>query len=263
MTLVGAAVTTKPGQTPAQAVAAFEELTGRAMPLRRCYDGAPPSSVAKSQMRHDVGRRKSAYSIKPRLDTPLATLEALAADIVARGHDCDVMIYAEPVDNMAGPDFIELYRRSAPPFRAAGVPVGVCYTNWSVNLPNSDRKSALHRYWPGDDLVDFIAIDEYPINEITSGKDAPAMDVRTRRVCRFADARGLPLGLAEYGVNSAWNVAKSDRWLRSVTDWARARAAIGKPLRWACYFHSDVGGNYWLTHPKHVDTYIDSYRTLE
>ncbi|WP_433225598.1 hypothetical protein [Actinomadura formosensis] len=262
MTLVGAAVTPVSGQGWADAITAFESLTGRPMPVRRCYEGAPPSSVGTSQLRHDLGARKSVYSVKPTMSTPIATLEALAADIVARGHPCDVIIYHEPVDNMSGQAFIDLYQRSAPPFRAAGVPVGVCFTNWSCNLPYADPQSALRHYWPGDHLVDFIAIDEYPIGEITSTKDAAPMDVRARRVAQFADARGIPLGLAEYGVDSSWDTAKADRWLRSVADWGRSRAALGKPLRWACYFHCDVGGAYRLTHAEHLDAYADSARTL-
>ncbi|GAA4226612.1 hypothetical protein GCM10022254_12140 [Actinomadura meridiana] len=262
MTLVGAAVTPVRGQGWGDAIGAFESLTGRALPVRRCYDGAPPASVGGGQLRYDVGARKSVYSFKPTMRTPIATLEGLAADIVERGHDCDVIIFHEPVDDMSGQAFVRLYRRSAPPFRRAGVPVGVCFTNWSCNLPYSDPRSALRHYWPGEGLVDFVAIDEYPIGEITSNGDATPMDVRTRRVCQFADARGVPLGLAEYGVDVSWDVRKSERWLRSVTDWGRARAAHGKPLRWVCYFHSDVGGHYRLSHAEHLDAYRDTARAL-
>ncbi|NDU75854.1 hypothetical protein GWI34_24980 [Actinomadura sp. DSM 109109] len=258
MTLVGAAVTPLSGQSWAAAISSFETLTGRPLPIRRCFDGAPPSSVGASQLRHDVGVRRSVYSIKPTRSTPLSTLRALAADIVARGAECDVIIYHEPVDNMSGAAFVNLYRRSAPPFRAAGLKVGVCFTNYSCNLPYSDSRSALRNYWPGEALVDFIAIDEYPVGEITPTTDAVPMDARTRRVCQFADARGLSLGLAEYGVDASWDVAGSERWMRSVTDWARARAALGTPLRWASYFHSDVGGRYRLTHPEHLDAYKDA-----
>ncbi|MEU8120823.1 hypothetical protein AB0C21_19105 [Spirillospora sp. NPDC049024] len=263
MTLVGAAVTPLSGQTWTAAISSFETLTGRPLPVRRCYDGAPPSSVSASQLRHDLGVRKSIYSIKPTMSTPLSTLQALAADIVAKGAQCDLIIYHEPVDNMSGDAFISLYKRSAPPFRAAGVKVGVCFTNYSCNLPYSNPQSALHHYWPDAGMVDFIAIDEYPVGEITSSTDAAPMDVRTRRVCQFADARGLPLGLAEYGVDASWDVTKSDRWMRSVTDWGRIRARLGFPLRWASYFHSDVGGNYRLTHPEHLDAYSDTVQLLK
>lgn len=269
MTLVGAAVTPASGQTWPQAIASFEAATGRPMPVRRCYDSTPPTSVAGGQLKYDVGQRASVYSIKPTMSTPIATLDALAADIVATGHACDVIIYHEPVDNMTGQAFIDLYQRSAPSFRAAGVPVGVCYTNWSCNLPYSDSQSALAHYWPGDGLVDFIAIDEYPIGEIpaagsTSTKDATPMDARTRRVCQFADARGIPLGLAEYGVDTTWDVKKSDAWLRSVGDWAQARNAAGKPLRFMTYFSCVASPYNWVitNHLEQVDAYTDSYRIL-
>lgn len=263
MTLVGAAVTPKTGQTWTAAIGEFEATTARPMDVRRCYDGAPPSSIAASQMAKDLGLRRSAVSFKPTLTTPMSTFEALAADIAANEHPCDVIIYHEPVDNMSGDDFIALYQRSAPPFRAAGVPVGVCFTNWSCNLAYSDSQSALAHYWPGDGLVDFLAIDEYPIGEITSTKDAVPMDVRTRRVCQFADVHGVQLGLAEYGVDAAWDTLKAERWMRSVTDWANARAETGKPLRWACYFNSDVGGNYWLANkPEYVSAYTDGAKIL-
>lgn len=270
MTPVGAAVIPASGQTWPQAIAAFETATARPMPVRRCYDGAPPTSVAGGQLKYDLGVRKSVYSIKPTMSTPIATLDALAADIVATGHDCDVIIYHEPVDNMTGPDFIALYQRCAPSFRAAGVPVGVCYTNWSCNLAYSDPTSALAHYWPGDGLVDFIAIDEYPIGEIpaagsTSTKDATPMDARTRRVCQFADARGIPLGLAEYGVDTTWDVKKSDAWLRSVSDWAQARADAGRPLRWMTYFSCMASPYDWriTNRPEFADAYADSCHILQ
>jgi hypothetical protein len=264
MTPIGAAVTPTTGQTWAQAITAFETATGRPMPVRRCYDGAPPTSVAGGQLSKDLGLRASLYSIKPTISTPLSTLQLLAADIVANSHPCYVIIYHEPVDNMVGADFIALYQRSCAPFRDQGIPVGVCYTNYSCNLPYSDPKSALHGYWPGDSLVDFIAIDEYPTNEITSTKDALPMDQRTRRVTEFADARNIPLGLAEYGVDSSWDTAKADRWLRSVTDWAEMRATEGRPLPWACYFSiNNSTGNWAITNKaEFVDSYTDSYRIL-
>lgn len=263
MTLVGAAVTPKPGQSWRQAIAEFERLTGRIMPVRRSYDGVPPSSIAASTMRYDLGVRHSVWSIKPTPRTPRATLKSLATSIAAIGHSCDLIIHHEPVDNMTGPEFTSLYQRSAPPFRAAGISVGVCYTNWSCNLPYSNGQSALRHYWPGDSIVDFIAIDEYPIGEITATRDAVPMAQRTRRVTQFADARDIPLGLAEYGVDGAWNTTKAERWLRSVTDWARLRQSQNRPLRWMCYFNSDIGGDWWLANePQYVDAYTDSYQEL-
>lgn len=263
MTTIGAAVTLKTGQTWAQAITEFETATGRTMPVRRCYDGAPVTDISLSSAKYDLGVRDSILSIKPTSTTPLATLTSLGESIVAADHAVDVIIYHEPVDNMSGPDFIALYQRSADPLRSVGVRVGVCFTNWSCNLPYSNTQSALEYYWPGDGVVDFLAIDEYPIGEITSTKDALPMDQRARRVCQFADAHGVQLGLAEYGVDGTWDQAKSERWLRSVTDWASVRASQGKPLRWMSYFSSDVGGNYWLTnHSEYVDAYADSYKIL-
>lgn len=268
MTLIGAAVTPTSGQSWAQAITAFETATGRPMAVRRCYDGAPPTSVAGGQLSKDAGLRASVYSIKPTMTTPIATLDSLAADIAAEvaatGFSCDVIIYHEPVDNMSGADFVALYQRSAPSFRAAGVPVGVCFTNWSCNLAYSDTQSALAHYWPGDGLVDFIAIDEYPIGEITSTKDATPMEQRARRVAQFADARGIPLGLAEYGVDVTWDVKKSDNWLRSVTTWAQMREAAGTPLRFMTYFSCISSPYNWTISNKqeYVDSYIDSYRIL-
>ncbi len=264
MTVVGAAVNTKTGQTWPQAIAEFETLTNRPLPVRRCYDSGVPTSVSTSQMKHDLGLRGSIWSFKPTITTPLATLEALASSIVTAEHPCDVIIYHEPVDNMSGPDFIALYQRSAPPFRDLGIPVGVCFTNWTCNLPYSDVKSAPRPYWPGDGIVDFIAIDEYPVGEITSTKDALPMEERTRRVSQFADAHGVELGLAEYGVDGTWDVIKSERWMRSVCDWAQTRAALGRPLRWMNYYSADVGGNWWLSNKgEFVDAYTDACRIVE
>jgi len=264
-------VTPRSGQSWLDAISEFEAATDRVMPVRRCYDGAPTTDIATSAARWDLGVRRSVLSIKPTMSTPTTTLESLAASIVAAGHDCDAIVYHEPVDNMSGADFIALYQRTAAPLRAAGVSTGVCFTNWSCNLPYSDPQSALAHYWPGDGVVDFLAIDEYPIGEIpaagsTSTKDAVPMDVRTRRVCQYADARGIRLNLAEYGVDSAWDPAKSEKWLRSVTDWAKARAAAGTPLDWACYFSINTTGQFSYAvsnRAEFIDAYTDSYRILD
>lgn len=266
MTKVGSAVTTQSGQSNLQAIDAFETLTGRLLPVRRCYEGEGVivTSVTASAAKHDLNKRKSIYSIKPSMTSSLADMAALAASIVTAEHPLDLIIWHEPVDNMAGLDFQAVYRRSCEPFREAGIPVGVCFTNWSCNLPYSNVQSALNAYWPGDDVVDFIAIDEYPMNEITSTKDAMPMEQRTRRVSQFADVRGKPLTLAEFGVDLAWDATKADRWLRSVTDWGRQRAQLGKPLRDVCYFHSNVGGNFWLgNRTEYVDSYTDMAALLE
>lgn len=264
MTLIGAAVLPTAGQTWTQAIGAFEQTTGRPMPFRRCYDNTPPTSIAGGQLKRDVGLRQSIYSIKPTADTPTSDLDALAASIAAAQHPCDVIIRHEPVDEMTGDDFIALYQRCAPPFRAHGIPVGVCYTNWSINLPYDNQQSALAHYWPGPNLVDFLAIDEYPKEIATTGTATP-MDARTLRVTQFADSQGVPLGLAEYAVDNTWPAAASETWLRTVTAWAQAREANGTPLRWMAYYSCDspVGKfHYTLTRPEYVTAYTDSYNLL-
>ena len=266
MTLVGAAISVKTGQTNQAAIDAFIELTGRDLPVRRCYDGAPVADISLSSARFDLGVRKSLLSIKSTASTPTSTIESLAASISAAGHECDVIIRHEPVDDsdLTGPSFIELYQRLAPAFRAEGVPVGVCFTNWSSSrLLSSNLQSALDHWWPGSNLVDFLAIDEYPIGEITSTTSAVPMADRMRRVTQFADREGVPLTVAEYGVDGAWDAIKSATWLRSVTDWAADRAASGRPLRDVCYFHSAQAGNYWLdNHPENVAAYTDAAALL-
>jgi hypothetical protein len=262
VTIVGAAVSTKTGQTYAQAIQEFEVLTGRPMVLRRCYDSGVPTTIQTSAMRHDIGKRKSLWSFKPSTTTSLSTLDTLAQSIADSGHPCDVIIYHEPADNMSAQTFKDLYLRSAAPFRSREIPTGVVYTNWTCNLPYTDAKSVLPAYWPGDGNVDFIGIDEYA-TEILQGKDAPPMSERAYRVCQFADAHDVELGLAEYGANGDADIQKSERFMRSVCDWALARNVAGRQLRWFSYFSSSVGGNYWLSNnQQYVDAYVDAYRLL-
>ncbi len=80
------------------------------------------------------------------------------------------------------------------------------------------------------------------------------METRARRAARFASTLGIRLSLAEYAVDNTWDVTKSGRWLRSVTDWAGFLAA-GGPLRWACHFATDEGGDYRLPQSEHVSAY--------
>lgn len=259
MTLIGAAISTKTGQTNPDAISAFEDLTGSYLRMRRCYDSGVPTSISTSAMRHDLGQRKSLYSFKPTSTTDLATLETFAATIETAAHDCDVVIYHEPADNMSAQSFKALYRRSCGPFRDRGIPVGVIFTNWTCNLPRTDAKSVLPAYYPGDDVVDFIGIDEYPGKGGVSNPDFTPMINLTERVSQFADAHNKPLGLAEYGVDNTWNVQSCELWMRRVTEWVRWRDSIGSPLRWFSYFHSNVAGNWWLdNHAEYVDAYKDA-----
>lgn len=258
----GVAVTPTSGQTYAQAISAYETLVGATLPMRRAYDGAPPSSIGASQLNVDVGTgRKVVYSIKPTITTSIVTMDSLAQGIANSGLDVDVAIYHEPVDNMTGSDFIALYQRSAPSFRNLGIPVGVIYTNYSCNLPYGNAQSALHAYWPGASVVDWVGIDEYPINEITSTKDALPMDQRTRRVCQFVDALGKPLILCEYGVDAAWDVVKSDRWLRSVLDWARQRRQLYRPVDLLYFSIADSAGAWDYRLGSHTE-YIDAIKDM-
>lgn len=265
MTYIGAATPPPSGQTWAQSITAWENLVGKPMTMRRSYEpaGNPPANVLQTQMQHDIGKRASLWSFKPTLSTPLATLNSLAQSIVDSGHTAYVIPYHEPVDNMSGPDFINLYQYVASPFRDRGIQVGPCFTNYSINLPYSNVQSALKYYWPGNSWVDFLAIDEYPVNEITSTKDAMDMTLRTRRAEQWADSRGIPLGLAEYGVEATVDAAKSDRWLRSVLQWMRVRNKLYRPLLFALYFQSFDSTatppfDYRLnSHPEFVDAYKD------
>jgi len=267
MTLVGAAVVPSAGQSWASAITGFEAATGRPMPVRRTYDSTTPSSVAASQLNHEVGQgRRTVHSIKCTASTSLSTLESLAASIVDACLDVDLILHHEPVDNYTdGADYVAMYRRNCVPFREAGIPVGVCYTNWSVNLAYADADSALAHFWPGEDVVDFVSIDEYPFNEITSTKDAVPMELRCRRIEQWCDARGIDLGLAEYGVDGSWDAKRADAWLRSVTRWAQLRASLGKPLRWMTYFSCIASPYDWriTNKPEYVDSYVDSYRILD
>lgn len=270
MTNVGAAINMKPGQTWPGAIADFERITNRTMGVRRAYDKDPVPSLTQSQARHDynfsigASLRRTLYSIKPNGSTPLATLEAFAKDVADKGHDLSTIIYHEPVDNMSGSTFVKLYKRCAPPLRATGMRVGVCYTNWSATVKTAeDPQNALLNYWPGDDIVDFIAFDEYPI-ELASQPDAEPMDERARRLVQFAKVHNKPLSLAEFGVDKAWPEAGAEAWLRSVTDWAEEMDEDAEPLEDICYFHAAVGGNFWLDNqPEYVNAYRDMYDLLQ
>lgn len=272
MTLIGAAVLPTTGQSWASAISGFETATGRKMPVRRVYDGTPPASVAAGQLAREVGQgRKIVYSIKPTSSTSLTTLGSLAASIADSGLDVDLILHHEPVDDYSdGADYVAMYRRACVPFLEAGIPTGVCYTNWSVNLPYDNADSALAHFWPGDDVVVFASIDEYPFNEIpatgsTSTKDATPMELRCRRIEQWCDARGIPLGLAEYGVDKTWDPKRADNWLRSVTTWARRRQLDGLPLWWMTYFSCVASPYDWTitNRPEYVDAYTDSYRIID
>lgn len=261
----GCAVIPASGQSYVQAIAEYEALVGvdkNTMPIRRAYDSGVPSSVSNSQLRVELNSNKDRevlYSIHPKMTTDTATLDSLAHSIADSGLRVRVICNHEPVDEMDGQTFINIYQRSAPFFRNLGIPFGVCYTNWSINLPYSNQQSALQYYWPGDDNVDFLAFDEYPTELKTQSTAIPMAD-RTLRVCQFADSHNIPLVLAEYGVDKAWPVGASETWLRGVTDWAQQRDSMYRPVDLLYFSIQNVakGWDYRLgNHEENVDAIKD------
>ncbi|MCY9783146.1 hypothetical protein KIK06_04480 [Nocardiopsis sp. EMB25] len=250
-TAVGMAVGWRDGTASwPEAIARAEAAAERPLQARRVYDPGVPASFSESYLRHDHGVRVQVWSFKPLPTTPTDTLVDLFASVPDRSNVW-VVPHHEPRDNMPPEEYHALYRTTHRACSEVGgfAGIGPCLTNWGVR-----NRNELEYVIP--ELSDFLAVDSYVDMEGTPELSAVE---HVRAALDYANANGLAFGIGEFGVDQDRGNVSPERkaaWMRS---FAELGPLTEHGLAWLCYFHSDVGGNFWLDNDQGA---LDAYRHL-
>jgi hypothetical protein len=217
-------------------VTGFVSLTGQSLALRRVFFGNQiPAALAGSLVAADAGVRRVSMDFWPDATTTPAQLSAFLISCAAGGLQAEVTLWAgEAASTFDTPaEYFALLAAYVPVIRLAG------YTfTWAEQNTLIVHDNVLASWYPGDALVDAIAPSFYCQGPApgTPGADSLAA------AATFADTRGKPFGLCEFGVDHTTHAeAQGDAFLAYIAGLFEARAAAGKLNGDLVY--DDTGGN--------------------
>lgn len=263
---------------PLMGVAAYNQSSfdtlNRVAPMlvRRSYNGALPSSFAKSAAGSDVaGKRTSYWSFKPNAKTFATDAKAQAAfaaflDTIPKGHKTVITLWHEPEDNIRAGQFTlaqwgAMTTRAGQIIDAKSRPelrLAVCFMGpWTF-----DSRSPYYAYdWRSVldlKVVDVVGIDPYKLrtkvsslqqiltvsNYGSGGKVASTMQ-------RLAEWK-KPVAIMEWGVpkkdvdsGAAMTDATRGKWIADGYHWMKAwNAGNSVKIEAAIYFHLNFNGNW-------------------
>jgi hypothetical protein len=240
----------------------LQELFGRTFEVRRSYDATLPATFAKSKAADDVGKRTSIWSFKSNPSDIISgvvdnNLHAFFASVPLEHRDrLYVCYYAEPENDAFSPadfatasqhvhDIAVQYENDQGHIKA-----GIILMQWSFTSASGRNPD---NWWPGDGHCDYVGFDVYP----SFGKHYQMVGELMRAPIAWCKAKNVPFGVAEMGIDpdeKNYTAEKAANWVRGFAAWSQQE----KPL-FLSYFHSYVGGNYWLDNQP---TVLDAYRAV-
>lgn len=168
------------------------------------------------------------------------------AEAIRAEHGTVLIRYAYEMDGVknvswvhSGPDFIAAWRHVHQLFQ--GTPVQWV---WSPNAPAfAGKNGGVQQYWPGDDVVDWVAADGY--NFFTcegSRREWRTFEEIFDPFLAWGSEKSKPLMVAEFGsLQDPDNPQRQKQWLEN----AMAQASRHPQLRALVYFNSDGQGCNW------------------
>lgn len=214
------------GRPPERALPRAEGRMGRPADIVHLYHRGPelfPTSKERRMARDPAGRRLLLINWKPSLDHTWAQIargaldrriDRLAGHIRAAfperffltvHHEPEDDVRDDPGSGMTAADYAAMFRHVVLRLRQGGVRNAVTVMTY-MGAPNWSARSWFERLYPGDDVVDWVAMDPYADDRVqTFG----GLVNKTRRefaawpgFYRWARSRlpGKPLMVAEWGV---------------------------------------------------------------
>ncbi|MCL3861411.1 PKD domain-containing protein [Actinotalea sp. K2] len=273
--LFGAHVAGRAAGDAESSVAAFETDIGRKLDLMRWYvrwdTPMPPNPVVRTIERG----RTPVLSIEPTLED---RTRLPWAQIAQGAHDTRIREQAAAVRSLGVPVFLTFHHEpdyatghgTPAEFRAAWrhfVEVfrqeGATNVAWTwVMTPGSFGAAAVtagaEAYYPGDDVVDWLALDPYNWNACTTGVPS-----RWRPMSEIAgpfrawgQARGKPLMLAEWGsFEDSTSSTRKANWYResmsTLAGWPEVKAVVA--------FHAHGNCAWWVdSTPTSLQGFVDA-----
>ncbi|MDQ1732481.1 MAG: hypothetical protein QOK10_2640 [Pseudonocardiales bacterium] len=240
--LFGASVSSAPGQSAAQSLAAEEARLGRGLALDRSYsrwDDAQPNWQVADDGAHG---RVPLVGISPRRkDGSLISWLSIAAG----GHDTEIRKQADGLRDTGVPmivsfhheadiatgygtaaQFVAAFRHYVSVFRAEQA-TNVAFAVVLVPITYANPAA----WYPGDDVVDWIGTDAYNFAACSPGRPAwRSLSTVAGNFYRWGSTRGKPLLLAEWGsAEDPTQPGRKAAWLNDVAStlagWPQIKAA--------------------------------------
>ena len=235
----GASSAPQGNETQISAIQNLESELGTTLPLVRVFERWD-SKIDNAYNNFIVdGGRRIMMSIKPQTNAgdviawsriasaaPGSSLHndmvRLAREVKALDAEVWIAFHHEPeAQNFewgADANYKAAWRAFHSVFEAEGVDATWVWTmtGWSFQVSSTDRRAAA-KWYPGDDVVDYVGADIYNWNSCRRvGEDWRALKEPLDHVIDFADARGKKTAVPEFAVHASGQ-AKAD-WLLAVRD---------------------------------------------
>jgi hypothetical protein len=227
-----------------ESIAAFECVTARPLLARRFdYGSSIPDDLAVSNTIFDAGRaRKSVLTFTPQKGCKPAHLDRFLGSCREAGIVADVAVWPEQHRFMLPVQYKVLCELYVPVIRNHGYRHVFMCTNYAAVV-----KDAMEAFWPGDGFVDAVGVSFY------------ASGLSLTRAAGFADARGKPFGLSDFGVAHHLlrrHVDDSLVFLEYIEDFFADRISAGKPCWDLIWVDGERDGDFRFTLvPEFVDVY--------
>lgn len=253
---LGASASVNPGESRLGAIERTERLIGRPLDIdHQFYRWNDSLITAVQQADADAGRYPFVSWKPARSDgqpVPWTTIATGAEDTTIRtqaqaarafGHPMFMVFHHEPYDESVRgawgtpADFVAAYRRVVSIFReegAANVAWVLVLTSWDYTQGRADA------FYPGDDVIDWIAADPYNWHQRDGRWDSLASVAED--FYEWGSQRGKPLMLAEWGsTEDPGNPGRKAAWYaeaaRTLAEWPNIKAAV--------YFNNLHDGYDW------------------
>lgn len=167
-------------------------------------------------------------------------------------------------------DYKKSFRRLVGIFRAEMPNIKI---TWNPNDDPSSGAAPAAQTYPGDDVVDVIGVDSYDANagvSVTDESKFTAYAVRTKNGepsgvetwRQWAQQRGKPLALPEWGLNHSAGGGDSPAYITSMNKWMTQHAAkpgdasVAGKIVYDIYFNEPHGGGFMIKEsPNAAKTY--------
>jgi hypothetical protein len=230
---LGASTPSKDGTFDyAVGLAEYEAVAGNEPDIQHFYkrDGEPFPTADEIALSERPGKQRSLlfYNWKPSTDLTWRqvadgqaddNIATVAASMSEYAHHMFLAIYHEPENDEQGPgsgmtsvDYVDMYRYVVGQLRDLGVDNAVYVMNY---LGFSTWATAVDRFYPGDDVVDWIGYDPYGLAKHTSfirllNDPVEADDWPGFYDWATAKAPGKPIMVAEWGFDLPEQPAAAD-----------------------------------------------------
>ena len=117
---------------------------------------------------------------------------------------------------------------------------------WCYSSDIVDDEAAYLEYYPGDDFVDILGLDDY--HDLGENEHTSRLTARLRMLVRLAETKGKVAALTETGYEA---IPKADWWTGSLLKGILADPVAAR-IAWALVWRNDNVKHHYAPYPGHV-----------